>query len=82
VRARRIADGEVVPEAKAPAAPHVEIPRPANRSCASCGAELLVGDPFCRKCGVKVERPVACAKCGASLKADDTFCRKCGTAIP
>ena len=82
VRARRIADGEIVPEPKAPAAQQVEIPRPANRACASCGAELLVGDPFCRKCGVKVERPVTCAKCGASLKTDDTFCRKCGNPIP
>jgi ribosomal protein L40E len=82
VKSRRTADGEAIPEAKAPVPPQVEIPRPANRACASCGAELLVGDPFCRKCGVKVERPVACAKCGASLKPDDTFCRKCGTAIP
>ncbi len=83
-KSRRTADGEAVaePEGKTPVPSQVEIPRPANRACASCGAELLVGDPFCRKCGVKIERPTACAKCGADLKADDTFCRKCGTAIP
>ena len=83
-KSRRIADGEAVPEAEAKRAvpSHVEIPRPANRACASCGAELLVGDPFCRKCGVKVERLTACTKCGATLKPEDTFCRKCGTAIP
>jgi ribosomal protein L40E len=84
VKSRRTADGEViaVEDAKIPVPSQVEIPRPANRACASCGAELLVGDPFCRKCGVKVERPTACGKCGEGLKTDDTFCRKCGTAIP
>lgn len=82
-KARRTADGEVIAEAepKARVPSQVEIPRPANLACASCGAELLVGDPFCRKCGVKVERATACAKCGAGLKAEDTFCRKCGTAV-
>ncbi len=83
VKSRRTADEEVTAEeSKTPVPSQVEIPRPANRACASCGAELLVGDPFCRKCGVKVERPTACGKCGEGLKADDTFCRKCGTAIP
>ncbi len=84
VKSRRTADGEATAEeeARTPMPSQGEIPRPANRACASCGAELLVGDPFCRKCGVKVERPTSCSKCGADLKADDTFCRKCGTAIP
>jgi len=83
-KSRRMADGEIPAgaEPKMPVSSQVEIPRPANRACASCGAELLVGDPFCRRCGVKVERPVACAACGASLKPDDTFCRKCGAPIP
>ena len=83
-KSRRMADGEIPAEAdvKTPVPSQVEIPRPANRACASCGAELLVGDPFCRKCGVKVERPVVCATCGTSLKPDDTFCRKCGAPIP
>ena len=83
-KSRRMADGEIPTEAetKTPIPSQVEIPRPANRACASCGAELLVGDPFCRRCGVKVERPVVCATCGASLKPDDTFCRKCGAPIP
>jgi len=85
-KSRRLADGEAEPGAPtgSPAAPvpaTVELPRPAGRACASCGSELLAGDPFCRKCGVKVERPTTCAKCGASLKEDDTFCRKCGAAI-
>ena len=87
-KSRRHADGEAEPgvppgspAASAPVPATVELPRPAGRACASCGSELLAGDPFCRKCGVKVERPTTCAKCGASLKEDDTFCRKCGTAI-
>jgi len=88
VKSRRTADGELVAEApppavgeSAPAPRPVEIPRPAHRACSSCGSELLAGDAFCRKCGVKVERPTACPKCGAPLKADDAFCRKCGTTI-
>ncbi len=89
VKARRSADGEAIAEAPpapaaaaaTPARPEVEIPRPAHRACASCGSELLAGDTFCRKCGVKVERPTACPKCGAPLKEDDGFCRKCGTPI-
>ncbi|HEY4704706.1 MAG TPA: zinc ribbon domain-containing protein [Thermoplasmata archaeon] len=87
-KSRRLADGEAEPgvppgspAASAPVPATVELPRPAGRACASCGSELLAGDPFCRKCGVKVERPTTCAKCGASLKEDDTFCRKCGAAI-
>ena len=87
-KSRRHADGEAEPSvppgspaASAPVPATVELPRPAGRACASCGSELLAGDPFCRKCGVKVERPTTCAKCGASLKEDDTFCRKCGAAI-
>ena len=84
VKSRRTADGEVaeaVAGAKAPVPANVEIPRPAHRACASCGSELLAGDTFCRKCGVKVERPTSCPKCGASLKEDDAFCRTCGTTI-
>ncbi|TLZ71637.1 MAG: zinc ribbon domain-containing protein [Methanobacteriota archaeon] len=88
VKSRRLADGEAIAEAPPPAAggtppvrAEVEIPRPANRACASCGSELLTGDTFCRKCGVKVERPTACPKCGTALKEDDAFCRTCGTAI-
>jgi|SRR5437867_2581611 len=88
-KSRRSADGEPVADipaavggAKAPLPSQVEIPRPANRACASCGSGLLAGDTFCRKCGVKVERPTACPKCGTALKADDEFCRKCGTSIP
>ncbi len=87
-RSRRLADGEADPTGP-PASPGtpaqtpatVEIPRPAGRACASCGSELLAGDTFCRKCGVKIERPAACAKCEAPLKEDDTFCRKCGTSV-
>ncbi len=88
-KARRLADGEAEPgtppgsppTASTPVPATVELPRPAGRACASCGSELLAGDTFCRKCGVKVERATACAKCGASLKEDDTFCRKCGATI-
>ena len=85
-KSRRSADGELRPEtapaeAKPTVPPQVAIPRPTNRTCASCGAALLAGDTFCRKCGVKVEQPATCAKCGSSLKADDTFCRACGTPV-
>ena len=73
--------GTAPAEAKATVPPQVAIPRPTNRTCASCGAALLAGDTFCRKCGVKVEQPATCAKCGSSLKADDTFCRACGTPV-
>ena len=83
VKSRRMADGEpdAAGDAKAPVPPQVEIPRPANRACASCGSELLVGDTFCRKCGVKVEPSTTCASCGAPLKVGDTFCRKCGATV-
>jgi ribosomal protein L40E len=86
VKSRRMADGELTSETAAgegrtPVPPEVVIPRPANRACASCGSELLTGDTFCRKCGVKIERRTSCAKCGASLKEADTFCRTCGTAV-
>jgi len=85
-KSRRSADGELRPEtapaeAKPTVPPQVAIPRPTNRTCASCGAALLADDTFCRKCGVKVEQPATCAKCGSSLKADDTFCRACGTPV-
>ncbi|OGS49592.1 MAG: hypothetical protein A3K65_09390 [Euryarchaeota archaeon RBG_16_68_12] len=94
VKSRRIADGEEAtgpPAVAAASAPHAAAPsgppappvapaRPA-RACASCGAALKEDDTFCRKCGVKVERPTTCGKCGASLVADDGFCRKCGTPV-
>ncbi|TLZ61889.1 MAG: zinc-ribbon domain-containing protein [Methanobacteriota archaeon] len=85
-KSRRAADADLPPEpaavqAKAPVPPQVAIPRPTDRTCASCGAALLTGDTFCRKCGVKVEQRTTCTKCGAPLKADDTFCRACGTPV-
>ena len=96
VRSRRLADGEVVPEPTAtvaappgatvvppgPAvAPPPGTPAPPARRCSSCGAELKADDGFCRKCGVKVQRPTTCGKCGSDLLADDAFCRKCGTPV-
>ena len=50
-------------------------------ACKSCGAELVEGDSFCRKCGSKIAR--ACPSCGQELKKEDTFCGKCGIkAVP
>lgn len=97
VRYRRLADGEAVPEPTATVAappgtavgpppgsagvPPPGTPAPPVRKCASCGADLKADDGFCRKCGVKVERPTTCGKCGADLMGDDAFCRKCGTPV-
>ncbi len=91
VKSRRLADGEIPPEpvasvtappgTPAPSSPSPEAPARPARKCASCGAELKADDGFCRKCGVKVERPTTCGKCGADLMGDDGFCRKCGTPV-
>lgn len=49
--------------------------------CSSCGAELVEGDSFCRKCGGKIS--LACSSCGQELEQGDTFCGKCGNkAVP
>lgn len=47
--------------------------------CASCGAPLLDGDSFCRKCGSRAG--MKCPSCGEPLTEGDTFCGKCGTRI-
>ena len=49
-------------------------------SCRSCGASLMAGDTFCRKCGVKVELAV-CPSCGTIPRKGDSFCRKCGVTL-
>ena len=47
--------------------------------CGSCGAELLEGDSFCRKCGAKIG--AACPSCGNLMEEGDTFCGKCGSRL-
>lgn len=49
-----------------------------SRTCMSCGADVLSGDMFCRKCGIKV---VVCGSCGKEPEKGDIFCRSCGARI-
>ncbi len=51
----------------------------AVRKCASCGAALLDGDSFCRKCGSRVA--AACRSCGGELKDGDEYCGRCGSRV-
>jgi ribosomal protein L40E len=89
VKSRRMANGETAPEptAAVSAPPGTAVVPPPGtparlaRTCASCGSELKPDDTFCRKCGVKVERPTTCGTCGADLLGDEAFCRKCGTPV-
>jgi len=62
-----------------------------ERSCSSCGREILPGRHFCGGCG----RPVAanaepappesaarfCVKCGAAIAPGKRFCKQCGHAV-
>lgn len=45
--------------------------------CKNCGAVLVEGDSFCRKCGSRIAH--ACPSCGEELQKGDTFCGKCGS---
>ena len=55
-----------------------EIGVPAN-ACPACGAAMVDGDVFCRKCGNQVA--ALCSNCGALAHTDDVFCWKCGHRI-
>ncbi len=48
-----------------------------TQTCSSCGADVPLGDAFCRKCGAKAV--VACGSCGKRSNEGDVFCRSCGT---
>lgn len=58
--------------------------------CATCGADVPIGTPFCTGCGAKmpvVETAVEpairrCKKCGLPLPDGAGFCTNCGTASP
>ncbi len=81
VRARRALETAAVAPAPLPSDVVSAASGTRTITCTSCGAPASLDDAFCRKCGIKVERPRTCASCGADVAVGDTFCRKCGTKV-
>ena len=47
--------------------------------CATCGADLLPGKPFCPACGQRAS--VRCSSCGADIDPGFRFCPDCGAKL-
>ena len=55
-----------------------------NRTCPSCGKELVKNSSFCPSCGRKVTRANAafCPACGKEVSKSSAFCPACGASLP
>ncbi len=51
----------------------------AGGTCPQCGASVVAGAKFCRRCGASVA--AVCVSCGAPVSADAKFCRQCGAPV-
>ncbi len=74
VQSKKVAEGVLSTAEPEPAGVEQE-----TQICSSCGADILSGDAFCRKCGAKAV--VGCDGCGRKPAEGDAFCRSCGTRI-
>lgn len=50
--------------------------------CEKCGLSAVVGDNYCRSCGIELpDEDVVTCDCNAIVGPDDNFCHECGQAF-
>jgi len=50
--------------------------------CGDCGSNGVIGDSYCRSCGVEMpDEDVITCDCEAIVGTDDNFCHDCGQAF-
>ena len=49
--------------------------------CINCGADVLLDDEVCPKCGENLDDVYECMNCGADVLLDDEVCPKCDADI-